>query len=194
METTFEVGELPLIELHRKRWNPNLRMFYMRHAVFRMTTVLREYGVYAYWHEDNDWIDPFQLERAVFAAQKGGASVFVDNHCGHGSYSDKTCVSDLAGARLLFDGDDRALIHKLRRWYGHAHRLFQIDSAADVLQSESFVQHVLDSANAKVTKIDFHRADVRYLKGHLCATRYQNRVCSVCRAAAAGGTHIALKH
>lgn len=153
------------------RWRANLRMLYLRHLSFLMSSD-REYAIYTYWREDNHALQPIDIEsysRSLLREWcKGCGHILTDAWCGWGSYSDKAYVTDHAGAVALFDPTGERFASKMVDWVDFAsHR--ETGDPTFIFQTETFLEQKVFQG-AKVNREDLHRTEVRHVDGQLCVT------------------------
>jgi len=170
----------------KPRWGIELRKFYMKNLVYRMTKQQgpdnTHYDWYVHWREDNIFMTPLDIYGAVHVQQGMGepgssqknAKVWVDKPCRFGSYSDKIYIGNEQGMRLLFE-ESFAEYMILMKEYAFStsvrslvfHR--GIRAAITVYQPEQFVNDRLLLAD--VREIDMKRIDVRYKGEQRCIPR-----------------------
>jgi hypothetical protein len=91
-----------------------------------------------------------------------------DNHRTQG-HNNKVFFANRIGAAALFPFD-RALC---KTWFDILLKRQGMDLVDDflVIQTEGFVKALLLIRNVRVKNFDFHRTDMRYVKGAICAAR-----------------------
>jgi UDP-arabinose 4-epimerase len=146
------------------RWKPHSRMFFLRHAAFRMSiSDQQSYHAYTYWREDNYFFSPLDMAGDFFGNHTSQPYVVVDELCEFGSYSDKMYIMNRAGAELLFDSTRSDFLKKMKNWVQFAK--VQNDQG-DPFQTERFLHDILSLA--VVQKRVLMRVDARYMNGTLC--------------------------
>merc|ERR1740117_266811 len=86
------------------------------------------------------------------------ATVMVDMYCGFGSYSDKMYVTGRLGADVLFARTLEDHARNMAKWLNRG-----LYKGGNSLQTEGWVQHLLESSGTIVERFDFHRTDLRYV-------------------------------
>mmetsp|Transcript_20898 Transcript_20898/g.47134 ORF Transcript_20898/g.47134 Transcript_20898/m.47134 type:complete len:787 (+) Transcript_20898:89-2449(+) len=148
---------------HDVNWLANFRMLYLRHEVFKMST-LRSYDFYMYWREDNVFLEPLALKPLLGVLSNTLPSVVVDQWCGFDGYSDKIFVANRGSALALWDAEDDAFWSKMVEWTLYSsHRLRE----KNIFSTEAFLGHVMETSST-IVKRDLHRTEMRYEGKKLC--------------------------
>eukprot|EP01084_Bolivina_argentea_P098514 177046_1 len=167
---------IKLMEQNRSgynRWGTYIRMFYLRHLVFTLTldmNIKYAYDMLTYWRDDNYFLSPIDLNKLATYFQETQTAIAVDKYCGFGGLSDKIYVTNLEGAKLLFDVTFNDFKYKMVEWVQMAHILKtgkRRQHRKDPFQTEAFLTTVIQKL--KYVKIDLHRTELRYINGKLCA-------------------------
>eukprot|EP00656_Telonema_subtile_P006126 TRINITY_DN12812_c0_g1_i3.p1 TRINITY_DN12812_c0_g1~~TRINITY_DN12812_c0_g1_i3.p1 ORF type:complete len:449 (+),score=38.92 TRINITY_DN12812_c0_g1_i3:33-1349(+) len=152
-----------------ERWHSNLKMFFLRHLVYRMTLDI-EYDVYLYQREDNHFIQPLALNSVLpkLNSPRRKPNIALDLWCGFGAFSDKLYVTNPAGAAVLFDRTMDGFKQKIVSWIEYADLRKSQDKLPDYyFQTEAFLGYRV-MANSGIHKLDIHRIDARYVDNRLC--------------------------
>eukprot|EP01084_Bolivina_argentea_P098516 177051_1 len=171
--TTNIISQSDIIELisnsqdrYHNRWFRYLRMFYLRHLVFRLTLNMNiKYNMLTYWRDDNYFLSPIDLNNLTTYFQQTHTSIAVDQYCGWKSLSDKIYVTNFKGAKLLFDVTFNDFKYKMVEWVELSYEKWK-QKLRDPFQTESFLETVIQKV--KYIKIDLHRTELRYINGKLC--------------------------
>jgi hypothetical protein len=148
-----------------RRWEPHGRMMLLRHLVYSQMIVAERELPYNYSHvlylrEDNVFWrqSPTHSSLDAIVQRVGPSQVAVDAHCGFGSYSDKLYLAGRAAANVLFSSTLDRHASRMLQWllWGHSTR------PSMILQTEAFLQRLLESEAISVVKWDFIRTDLRY--------------------------------
>mmetsp|Transcript_61611 Transcript_61611/g.123488 ORF Transcript_61611/g.123488 Transcript_61611/m.123488 type:complete len:422 (-) Transcript_61611:66-1331(-) len=168
-----------------RRWPQNRGMYLLRHLAYAAALDGERSLPYKYSHflvlrEDNAFLHDVDL-RALLRRLDGRRderlrkvpqvpSVLVDAKCGWGSFSDKLWLANRGAADLLFGRSDEDHTNKLATLLvgGSYMKRRTPVIPEEQLQPEYFYQYLLETAGARVEKVEFGRTDLRYLAGQPC--------------------------
>jgi len=157
-------------DVYKHRWVVELRKFYMRNMVYRMTRQQgpdhNHYDWYVLWREDNLFMSPLDIYGAVQQGMGDSGSsqkktkVWVDKPCRFGSYSDKIYIGNEQGMDLLFGKSFAEYMIMMKEYVlsTFVRKLYQHHFMVD--QPEQWVHDRL--LVAAVGEIDMKRIDARY--------------------------------
>jgi hypothetical protein len=163
----------------KDHWFANFRQYYMRHVVYELT-LGRSYTALTFWRDDNYFLRPLHIEPMLPKLLTSANAVFVNEFCVFGALSDKIYFFNRGGVDPFFCASFDAFAKKMVAWAAYALASGRRDCpkttagaikcGTHYLQSERWLQHSLMQDRTLVTKWDFHRTEMRYNNGKICAS------------------------
>lgn len=149
-------------------------MMFLRHLAYKSALAAEpglgyKYSHFLYLREDNAFVEPpagFEgapqdLDVSIWhhIQTMSPAMVKVDKYCGQDAWSDKIYLAGREGAAILFKDSLREHASDMSRWVNRGGR----KRGHTNMQSEEWLQYLMQVSGVNVSLADFHRVDIRYM-------------------------------